>query len=235
MVKIISEIGINYDGNFDLINEMIRQSKLGGADYAKFQLYSSRLIWGDDSRKQNEFTFEQVQKIKELCHVNGIQFLATVNDIEKLEWCEKLEQEEYKVSSLILKRDLDFVRKVVDTGKLVYIPLGMWEDKKLPFQESNVRYMYCVSKYPTYWDQLTNFPQEFDGRPFYGYSDHTYGISAVLLAISRGAQIVEKHFTLNKAAVGVKDHIGSMNLEELKILGTYGRELSQMRQAVYGK
>ena len=60
MVKIISEIGINYDGNFDLINEMIRQSKLGGADYAKFQLYSSRLIWGDDSRKQNEFTFEQV-------------------------------------------------------------------------------------------------------------------------------------------------------------------------------
>ena len=210
---------------FKWINEMIRQSKIGGADYAKIQLYTSQLIWGDDSRKGNEFTFEQVCRIKDLCQTHQICFLATVNDAEKLEWCEKLGQQEYKVSSLILKRNLEFVREVVQTGKIVYIPLGMWEKEELPFDDENVRYLYCVSKYPTYWDEMKNFPKSFDGKLYYGYSDHTHGLGACFLAISRGAQIVEKHFTLNKAAEG-SDHIGSMNFEELKILSAYGRELS---------
>ena len=232
MFNIISEIGINYDGNFDLINEMIRQSKMGGADYAKIQLYTSKLIWGDDSRKKNELNFEQVKKIKELCEILDIQFLTTVNDLEKLEWCEKLDQKVYKVSSYILKNDKNFVQEVINTGKLVYVPLGMWDSKNMPFNEKNVRYMYCVSNYPTYWDQLTNFPNKFDGKPFYGFSDHSYGISACLLAISRGAQIIEKHFTLNKASSGARDHIGSMNLDELKILSTYGRELHMLKQTI---
>lgn len=230
-MKIISELGINHNANFHWINEMIRQSKIGGADYVKIQLYTSKLIWGDDSRKKYEFTFDQVRCIKDLCHTHQIRFLATVNDSEKLEWCEQLGQEEYKVSSLILKKNLEFVREVVKTGKIVYIPLGMWEKKELPFDNKNVRYLYCMSKYPTYWDEIKNFPKLFDGDPYYGYSDHSYGLGACLLAISHGAQIVEKHFTLNKAAEG-NDHIGSMNLEELKILSTYGREISNVYKAI---
>ena len=67
MLKIISEIGINHNGDFRLIEELIRQSSIGGADFAKFQLYDSVRVFGDDSRKKNEFSFEQVKLIKEIC------------------------------------------------------------------------------------------------------------------------------------------------------------------------
>ena len=80
-MKIISEIGINHNGDFRLIEELIRQSALGGADYAKFQLYDSKRVFGDDSRKRNEFTYRQVSQIKEICEAYGIGFFASVFDI----------------------------------------------------------------------------------------------------------------------------------------------------------
>ena len=73
-IKIISEIGINHNGDFRKIEELIRQSKIGGADYAKFQLYNSVRVFGDESRKQNEFTFKQVRQIKDICDNYGITF-----------------------------------------------------------------------------------------------------------------------------------------------------------------
>lgn len=231
MIRIISEIGINHNGNFHWINELIRQSKLGGADYAKFQLYTSQLIWGDDSRKHNEFTFNQVAQIRDMCEMHDIRFLVTVNDREKLEWGEKLDLTEYKVSSLILKRDKAFVQEVVSTGKPVYVSLGMWDEVDLPFSEENVCYFYCRSAYPTYWNDMPGFPARFDGKPFTGYSDHTHGLGASLLAIARGATLIEKHFTLSKAAPG-NDHIGSMDLAELTTLSQYGREIGNARAAI---
>ena len=63
---------------------------------------------------------------------------------------------------------------------------------KIPFKEKNIKYLYCVSKYPTSLGdiEMPDFTKSF----FSGYSDHTVGISAVLLAISRGAEYIEKHF-----------------------------------------
>ena len=57
---VIAEIGINHNGDFRKIEELIRQSAIGGADYAKFQLYDSVRVFGDKSRSRNEFTFNQV-------------------------------------------------------------------------------------------------------------------------------------------------------------------------------
>ena len=42
---------------------------------------------------------------------------------------------------------------------------------------------------------MKNFPKLFSSEKFYGYSDHTIGIDACLIAISRGAKMIEKHFT----------------------------------------
>ena len=71
-MKIISEIGINHNGDFRKIEELIRQSAIGGADYAKFQLYDSVRVFGDESRKKNEFTFDQVKMIKSICEAHNI-------------------------------------------------------------------------------------------------------------------------------------------------------------------
>ena len=102
-MKIISEIGINHNGDFRKMEELIRQSSIGGADYAKFQLYNSVRVFGDESRKKNEFTFNQVKTLKEICDYYNIEFFASVFDEEKLEWCKDIGVNLYKIASIGIK------------------------------------------------------------------------------------------------------------------------------------
>ena len=224
-MKIISEIGINHNGDFRKIEELIRQSKIGGADYAKFQLYSSVRVFGDESRKQNEFTFKQVRQIKDICDNYGITFFASVFDEEKLEWCEKLDVELYKVASRTVVKEPELCKQIVATKKPVYISLGFWEENGLPFEGDNIKYLNCISKYPTSVLDFKNF--EYNDK-IVGLSDHSYGVSYALYNIAHGAKVIEKHFTLNKGMNG-NDHIGSMTLEELKLLREYGDQFESIR------
>ena len=64
-----------------------------------------------------------------------------------------------------------------------------------------------------------------------GLSDHSYGPAYALYNIAHGAQIVEKHFTLNKGMEG-NDHIGSMDLAELKTIKEYGQQLNNISKVV---
>lgn len=224
-MKIISEIGINHNGDFRKIEELIRQSAIGGSSYAKFQLYDSKRVFGDDSRKSNEFTFEQVNTISDICKFYEINFFASVFDEEKLEWCEKLNVEYYKIASRTVINELDLCRKIIDTGKQIYVSLGFWDNEKLPFKDKNVKYFNCISKYPTSHSDLIKFHYNDN---IIGLSDHSYGIAYALFNIANGASIIEKHFTLNKGMDG-NDHIGSMDLKELKLLKEYALQISKIR------
>lgn len=225
---IISEIGINHNGDFKRIEEMIRQSAIGGADFAKFQLYNSHRVFGDDSRKRFEFTFEQVKTISELCNYYNIEFFASVFDEEKLEWCEKLSMNRYKIASRTVVKEPDLCNKIIEIGKPTYVSLGFWEKDALPFSAENVKYFNCISKYPTSIIYIHDF--SYDER-ILGFSDHSYGIAYALYNISKGAKIIEKHFTLDKGMDG-NDHIGSMNLEELKLLREYGAQIYNIKRYV---
>jgi len=227
-MKIISEIGINHNGDFRKIEELIRQSAIGGADYAKFQLYDSMRVFGDDSRKKNEYTFQQVRQIKDICDVHGIEFFASVFDEEKIDWCEALDVNLYKIASRTVVKEPELCEKIIDTGKLVYVSLGMWENHWLPFGRKNVKYFNCISKYPTSFLDLEKF--HFD-EDIVGLSDHSYGPAYALYNIAHGAQVVEKHFTLNKGMEG-NDHIGSMDLAELKTIKEYGQQFNNILKVV---
>ena len=227
-MKIISEIGINHNGDFRRIEELIRQSSLGGADYAKFQLYDSIRVFGDESRKKNEFTFTQVKDIKEMCDYYNIEFFASVFDEEKLDWCEDLNVSQYKIASRTVVKETELCKRIIKLGKLTYVSLGFWEEDELPFNNQNVLYLNCVSKYPTSFKNLVKFNYE---NRVVGLSDHSYGISYALHNISLGAKIIEKHFTLDKSSDG-NDHIGSMNLEELKQLKEYGSQIESIRNYI---
>ncbi len=225
---IISEIGINHNGDFRRIEEMIRQSKAGGADVAKFQVYDSQKVFGDDSRSHNEFTEDDLTTTAEMCDAYGIEFMASVFDIEKFKWCENLNMSTYKLASRTVanygedKDDTQLIDKIIGTGKPVIASLGMWShDKVPPFDAKNVTYMNCISQYPTMYSYYKRF--DYEGK-LCGYSDHACGIDYALFNISNGATIVEKHFTLNKGMDG-NDHIGSMDLSDLKILREYGQAL----------
>lgn len=220
-MKIIAEIGINHNGDFRKIEELIRQASLGGADYAKFQLYDSIRVFGDEHAKENEFTFEQVKTIKEICDYYNIEFFASVFDEEKLQWCEDLNVNVYKIASRTVTNEPELCKKIIDKGKPTYVSLGFWENHELPFNKNNVMYMNCISEYPTSFKSFKQF--NYDNK-IIGWSDHANGISYALYNISRGASVIEKHFTLSKGMEG-PDHICSMDIEELKSLRKYGDEL----------
>ena len=227
-IKIISEIGINHNGDFRKIEELIRQSKIGGADYAKFQLYDSVGVFGDESRKQNEFTFKEVHRIKQICEYYGITFFASVFDEEKLEWCEKLDVGLYKIASRTVVKEPELCKQIIATGMPVYISLGFWDKEGLPFKAENIKYLNCISKYPT---SVLDFKKFEYNDKIVGLSDHSYGISYPLYNIAQGARVIEKHFTLNKGMNG-NDHIGSMDLQELKLLREYGNQLENIESNV---
>jgi len=222
--KIISEIGINHNGDFRLIEELIRQSAVGGADFAKFQLYDSVRVFGDDSRARNEFTYEQVSNILSICNAYEIEFFASVFDEEKLEWCLDLDVNFFKIASRTVTKEPELCRQIIKTGLPTFASLGFWEGDDLPFDKPNVLYLNCVSRYPTSINDQPDAIHRKYGYPVVGLSDHSYGIANCLQHIAHGALYVEKHFTLDKSMPG-NDHIGSMNLEELKQLRDVGDQI----------
>ena len=239
MVKpiIIAEIGINHNGNMNLAHEMIRQAALCGADVAKFQAYSVDALFGPDGEDPNEeihagvklleFNQEQFAQIKRWCAEEGIEFMCSVFDEERFEWMEELKVEKYKIASRVSKLNPNLARKIVDTAKECYMSLGFGA-KRLDLVSDSLHYMYCVSEYPTEYSNI-RVPITFNGgaQDYYGFSDHTLGIGASLVAIGRGAKVIEKHFTLNKAAEGF-DHVCSIDPFELSDLVKYAREMEKV-------
>jgi sialic acid synthase SpsE len=86
--------------------------------------------------------------------------------------------------------------------------------------------LYCKSKYPTFNEDLKDFPKKFQNN-YVGYSDHCIGIETCLLAISRGAKIIEKHFTLDKYDTTIRDHTLSATPPEFKQMVDIGNEIKR--------
>ena len=132
-----------------------------------------------------------------------------------------------KIASRSLVENFKLCEDIVSLGYETIISLGMWENQSvLPFDNKNIKYLWCNSKYPTTDEDLLHLPKDFNKEEkIVGYSDHCIGIDAALMAISRGAKIIEKHFTLDKTSDFIRDHALSAEPDELKNLITIGRQI----------
>ena len=222
-IEFIAEIGMNSDGNFDLNYELIRQAKRSGADIAKFQVG-----WRGSKDEINYMDKERLEILKEWCEQFEIEFLVSIITPEALDLVREVDVKRYKVASRSVIDNPEMVKDMIDDGKETFISLGMWDEDQFPFEGKNIRYLFCRSEYPTRYSDLLNFPKKFDS--YYGYSDHLMGIEGCLLAISRGAKIIEKHFTLDKTSQVIRDHSLSATPDEFLRLTTEGRELSNIAQ-----
>ncbi len=232
---IIAEIGINHNGSIDLAHELIRQAKISGADIAKFQFYDPYKIFGPQGSFPNaealaqaltvQFGFEHARQLKAWCDQEGIELMASVFDLERFEWTQTLGVSRHKIASRAAQ-DRELCERVLATGQETFVSLGFWSGDGVPYPQSNARYLYCVPKYPTPYEDIT-LPQSFADSPYDGFSDHTIGIEASLVAVGRGARIIEKHFTLNKGLPG-PDHICSATPAELAELSRLARLMEKL-------
>lgn len=221
----VAEIGLNHDGNFDLAYELIRKAKQSGADIAKFQFG-----WRNQPGEINQIDNSKAVQLKEWCDYLDIEMMASIIDEEALDIAKYAGLKRYKIASRTVVDKPELCKMVIQEGKEVFCSLGFWEKDEFPFGPANeyLHYIYCRSKYPSYPQDLKDFPNKFSADAYYGYSDHCHGISAALLAISRGAQFIEKHFTLNKTSQVIRDHVLSSTPEEFEELTRLGSEISKL-------
>lgn len=219
----ISEIGMNYNGNINLCYELIKQSKYSGADIVKFQIG-----WRDKDGEINRLTEDKIKKLIEWSKYFEIQIMFSIISIDGFEKLKNYEFSDYKIASRTIKYDIELAKKILNLRKNTFVSLGM-SDKKNPPKElssyKNIKYMWCKSEYPTDIDDLKDFPKDFKKTFFTGYSDHSIGIEMPLLAISRGASVIEKHFTLDKSDQTIRDHTLSATPEEFESMTKIGRDI----------
>ena len=221
----VAEIGMNHDGNFDLAFELVRRAKLSGADIAKFQFG-----WRDKPKDINHIDFDRATALKDWCEYIGIEFMASLITKEALELGQAIGQQRNKIASRTVVDDPALCERILSDGKETFVSLGMWDEPQWPFGEPNdqLHYIYCRAKYPTYPRDIAGMPEHFSAGGYYGYSDHFLGISACMLAVSRNAQYVEKHFTLNKTSQVIRDHTLSATPEEFRELTQTGGEVARL-------
>lgn len=217
----IAEIGLNHNGNFGLVYELVRQAKDAGADIAKFQLG-----WRSGAGEINQITPEVFAHILKCCDHLAIEPMFSIITPEAWEMAKHTPFKRFKVASRTVIDYPKLVEEVLGEGKETIISLGMWEGKDLPFRSfDNVKYLWCKSMYPSHpWD-LTDLPKDFSTTPYTGYSDHSIGIDIPLLAIARGAKMIEKHFTLDKSDTTIRDHALSATPDEFSMMVKIGRAI----------
>lgn len=217
----IAEIGLNHNGNFGLIYELVRQAKYAGADIAKFQLG-----WRSGEGEMNRITPDVLDHIVRCCAHWEIEPMVSVFTPEAWEMARKAPFKRFKIASRTVIDMPELVEEILAEGKQTFISLGMWKGDGVPFASAtNVKYMWCKSAYPAYpWD-LAELPKDFRTTPYAGYSDHSIGLDVPLLAIARGATVIEKHFTLDKSDTTIRDHALSATPDEFATLVRIGRAM----------
>ena len=233
--EIIAEIGQNHNGDMTIAKELIHAAAENGADVAKFQLFDSRALFPTkeegnewyDYNCSTELSKDDLHLLNEECQKADIEFMSSAFDVERVSWLEEINVRRHKLASRSIK-DQELINAVARTKKPIICSLGLWDDPDFPQINApgGLYFLYCVCKYPTPLIDLQLQDVIFDQHSsFAGFSDHTMGIAAPITAIARGAQIIEKHFTLDQSMYG-PDHQGSMTPDELKQLSSFRDEIS---------
>lgn len=244
-VFIIAEAGVNHNGKMELAYKLVDAAKEAGVDAVKFQIFKSEKLISKstkmaDYQKENlkenisqldmvkklELSYEDFIKINEYCKEKGIMFMATPFDNDSLDFLvDTLKVDVLKIGSGDLN-NYPFLEKVALKNKEIILSTGMSNlsdiegalDFISQYTDKEVKVLHCTTNYPCPMDEVNLKAMNTIKDAFQvavGYSDHTLGIEVPIAAVALGAEIIEKHFTLDKTMEG-PDHVASLEPDELK-------------------
>jgi sialic acid synthase SpsE len=227
-VDIIAEIGINHDGDFDKALRMIIAAKQAGIKIVKFQHYDALKLLGAESpylayAASCQFPKELHEMLKQFCDSINMEYLVSVFDINDVAWADKL-CKRHKIASR-MNTDKAFLSALLMTGKEVIMSIqDNTPVSDLLLKSPQVRFMYCITKYPTPEKDLENI----SCNKQIGLSSHCPSIQPSLQAISQGATLIEHHVTFSRAEEGC-DKPASITFDELAQLNRFANELEVIK------
>ncbi len=231
---IIAEAGVGHFGDVALGLDLVDLAAHAGADVFKTQIFDvDELIsadlpdWRDRLRPRN-LPFEGFAALKQRCDEHGLLFMATSHDEAHLDWLERLDVPAIKVGSGERNNPL-FLQRLAELGRPMVVSTGMYaEADVLEALEAcalggceRVALLHCVTSYPAAAEDINlaamdRLAELFEGPV--GYSDHAADDLALLAAVARGAQVVEKHITLPRGVPNAQDWKASAGPEDLQRL-----------------
>ena len=249
---IIAEIGINHDGRSANIKKLIYSAKRAGANAVKFQLFKAESLSDKNSkikstlyRKRKETLYQmwcrleitktQLELIKKITNKIKLDLIFSVFDEYSLNRLKNFKLKFLKIASSDIT-DIMMLKKINLMKNIsIILSTGMSNKKEITtalsfLKKKKVILMHCVSLYPCNFDKINICRMKNLKKIFkcdVGFSDHTLGFEASLLAITMGAQVIEKHFTLDKNQDG-PDHILSADENDLKIICDFSRKFQIM-------
>lgn len=245
-VFVIAEAGVNHNGDISLAKQLVDVAVAAGADAVKFQTFKAEKLvcknaekadYQKETTNQAESQLEMLKKLElteemhnqliDYCKEKGILFLSTPFDVDSVDYLIELGIEIIKISSGEIT-NYPYLRKIAQTGKKVILSTGMSSLEEVreavavleEYGNKDVAVLHCNTEYPTPFEDV-NLKAMLTMRDELGievgYSDHTPGIEIPIAAVAMGAQIIEKHFTLDKTMDG-PDHKASLEPHELKAM-----------------
>jgi sialic acid synthase SpsE len=231
MTFIISELSNQWGGSKAILNSLLLQSAMFGADAAKIQLFANdwnvkRLNSSGNDYLSVTYSLYDWFRFTSLSH--SIVPIASPFDEERLSWVLEDNSSIVKIGFGVFRDRRKIADLAVDSGHNVIISLdpSHIDISQKPYGSSeNVSYLLTSRKYPTLLEQCW-LPTNFKDTIFDGYSDHCAGISACLLAVARGASTLEKHFTFSRTwqKSGEMAHFGSADTSDLHLLRSLERD-----------
>lgn len=245
-VYIIAEAGVNHNGRLDLALQLCDAAKEAGVDAIKFQTWKTELIiskntemadyqkknlGNDDSQydmlKKLELSYDNFRLIKDYCDNIGIQFLSTADETESLDFLCELGMPLIKLGSGEIT-NIPYLRYCAKKNMPLIISTGMCNlsDVATAFDvlteagAKDITLLHCTTNYPCPKDEVNLRAMQTMKDAFkckVGYSDHTMGTEIPIAAVAMGAEIIEKHFTLDRSMEG-PDHKASLEPQELKYM-----------------
>ena len=235
MVFIVAEIGINHNGDVELVKKMVDVAKSAGCDAVKFQkrtvekVYSKEVLdsprdspWGKTTREQKlgiEFGKREYDEIDRYCFLHDMEWYASAWDVDSQKFLRQYNLKHNKIASAMLT-DYKLLETVAEEKKLTFISTGMSTmDEVRKAVEIFKKYdcpfelMHCNSAYPMDISEanllcIPALKKEFNCNV--GYSGHEVAgylvcVSAVLL----GATSIERHMSLDRTLYG-SDQVASL-------------------------
>ena len=224
---IIAEIGINHNGDLDIAKKLIDVAALSGCDAVKFQKRTPDVCvpeaqksverdtpWGRmtylEYRHRVEFGQEAYREIDAYCRSKGILWSVSCWDESAVDFIAPFAPPFLKVSSAALTDDA-LIQRHLELGIPLLVSTGMstWEEiehaaavlgDRIPWM-----FLHCTSTYPAQPEEINlrvmeRLRQAF-GRPV-GYSGHEVGLQVSLAAVALGANMLERHITLDRTMWG---------------------------------
>ena len=221
---IVSEIGINHNGDIDLAKKLIDVAAVAGCDAVKFQKRTVDVVYtpeelaaprenpfgptNGDLKRGLEFGPEDYEELNAYCK-GKILWFASCWDEGAVDFIDRFNPPCYKIASASLTDD-GLLQHTRSKGKPIILSTGMSTLEQVDHAvevlgKSDLLLLHACSTYPAYYEELNLrvvlLLKDHYGLPV-GYSGHETGIPSSVAAAVMGAAIVERHITLDRSMWG---------------------------------